>query len=296
MSVKKRKNTRKWIGFCILAVAVAGAAAILFLRPVPTTYESVEAKTGDITTYYSFSGNVETKNRQTVISDRALQVSEIEVEEGDMVEEGDVLLRTTAGEKIKAKINGEVASIDVEEDVQVMAGVPLLEVVDYNDLEIKVRVDEYDISAIEKDKEATVIISATGQELKGIISSMSKEGEISNGVTFFTATIDLAKDSNLKIGMSAEVTLISDKVTGVVTLPMYVIQFYDDNTPYVFKEGPNGTPVKTEITTGINDGMTVEVKEGVSTGETIFYEKAEATGGMFQRRPGNTNDVSGGSD
>ena len=296
MSAKRRPKAKKWIPLGIIAIIVVGVAASFLTRPASTSYESVVAKIVDITTYNSFSGNVETKNRQTVTSEKVMQVSEIKVKEGDLVNEGAVLIKTTSGDEIKSKISGEIVNIMVEENAQVMAGIKLLEVVDYNNLEIKVKVDEYDIAAVEKGKETTVKIGAINKEIKGTISSMSKEGQIMNGVTFFTATIDLGKDESLKIGMSAEVKLISNKVTGVVTLPMTVIQFDASNKPYVLKKDEKGAGVKTEITTGINDGTTVEVKSGVLSGETILYTKATATQGMgFPRGRANSDGVSGGN-
>ena len=288
MSAKNKSKKVKWIVISILTIAVVGIGATLLLRPTPTAYESAEAKIGDITTYYSFSGNVETKNRQTVVSEKVMQVSELKVQEGDTVKDGDVLLKTTAGDQLKSKIDGEVANIAVAENVQIMAGTKLLEIVDYNNLEVAVKVDEYDITALEKDKEATVKIGALNKEIKGKISSMSKEGQIVNGVTYFTATIDLEKDDSLRIGMTAEVKLISNQATGVVTLPMTALQFDDNNKPYVLKKDAKGAAVKTQITTSINDGTTVEVKSGVLKGETILYTKAktEAPGGMGLRGGG----------
>jgi len=280
MSTKKRSKTKKRITISIITILVVGIAAILLMRPTPTSYESVDAQTGDITTYYSFSGNIETKNRQTVMSEKVMQVSEINVKEGDTVKEGDVLISSTTGDEIISKINGEVVNLNVEENAQVMAGMKLLEIVDYNDLEINVKVDEYDISAIEKGKETSVKIGAVNKELKGEISSMSKEGQVLNGVTFFIATIDLEQDDSLRIGMSAEVKLINDNATGIVTLPMTAIQFDDNNNPYVLKEDENGEAVKTEIATGINDNTTVEVTSGVLSGETILYKNAVTTTGM----------------
>ena len=286
MSAKKRKSgLKKWIIAGVVSAVVIALAVAIILRPAPDIYQSVQAKTGDITTYYSFAGNVETQNRQTILADRALQVSELEVAKGDAVEEGDVLVRTTAGQRIKARINGEVASIDAEEDEQVMAGTRLLEIVDYDNLQIEVKVDEYDIAAIAEGKEATIQISATDQELAGTISSVSKEGTIENGVTFFTATIELPKESGLKIGLSAEVRVVGDRVSGVVTLPMTAIEFDDNNNPYVLKKGPDGNPVQTAITTGINDGVTAEVREGLASGDTVLYEKEPI---MERMRFGNT--------
>jgi len=297
MSAKKKSKSKKWIAISIITIAAAGIAVTLLMRPAPTSYESVDAKTQDITTYYSFSGNVETKNRQTVMSEKVMQVSDIKVKEGATVKENAVLIKTTAGDEIKSKISGEIVNINVEENAQVMAGAKLLEIVDYNNLEINVKVDEYDIGALEKGKETTVKIGAINKEIKGKISSMSKEGQITNGVTYFTSTIDLEKDSSLKIGMSAEVKLISNKAAGATTLPMNAIWFDDNNKPYVLKKGEKGAAVKTEITTGINDGTTVEIKSGVLNGETILYTKSKAAaapaGGMGFSG-GRSNTSSGG--
>ena len=288
MSTKRKSKKKRWVPISIILFVAVGIAAASFMRPATSAYESVDAKIGNITTYYSFAGNVESKDRQTVMSEKVMQVSDIRVKEGDVVKVGDTLLKTKAGDLIKAKIAGEIATIYVENNAQVMAGGKLMEIVDYDNLKVNVKVDEYDVALLEQGKETTVKIGAINKELKGTISSMSKEGQVMNGVTFFTATIDLEQDNSVKIGMSAEVTIISDQVTGVVTLPMTVIQFDDTNRPYILKNGEKGKAVKTEITTGINDGSTVEVITGVSGGETILYEKASPAGGMrFGRGPGN---------
>lgn len=279
MKPKRRSKTRVWVVTVIIIIAAIAIAASAFLRPGPTPYESVVAKTEDITTYYSFSGNVETRSRQTVISEKAMQISAINYKEGAAVKKDDVLIKTTAGDTVKAKINGVVAGVDVEEDAQVMAGVKLMEIVDNNDLKINVKVDEYDIAALAAGKETTVKIGAINKEFKGIVQSISEEGQIVNGVTYFTATIDLAKDSGPKIGMSAEIKVTGDKAAGVVALPMTAIGFDADNRPYVLKKDTKGAMVKTGITTGINNGTVVEVKSGVASGETVFYTKTAATAG-----------------
>jgi HlyD family secretion protein len=291
-----RRKSKKWIVVSIIVIILIGVVGRVIMRPARTSYESVDSKIGNITTYYSFSGNVETKNRQTIMSEKVMQIYEIEVKEADTVNEDDVLIKTTAGDEIKSKINGQVANVGVSVNAQVMAGAKLLEIVDYNNLKVNVKVDEYDISALKEGREATVKISAINKEIKGAISSISKEGQIMNGVTYFNATIDLEKDDDIKIGMSAEVKLISNEATNIVILPMTAIQFDDNNKPYVLKKDEKGAAVKTEITTGINDGTMVEVKNGILNGETILYTKVKATttGGMgFSKGRSSTNSSGG---
>ncbi|NCB06550.1 MAG: HlyD family efflux transporter periplasmic adaptor subunit [Bacteroidia bacterium] len=273
MGAKRKLKTMRRVIVSILVVAIVAFAGAWLLWPKPLFYESAVAAKGNITTYNSFSGNIDTKKRQTVMSEKMLQVSKIKVQEGDAVKVGTALIRTTAGEDIKSKIVGEIATIHTEVNAQVMAGTNLMDIVDYNNLEITVKVDEYDIGAMEKGKDAAVSIGAIGKELSGKISSMSKEGQVKNGITYFTATIDLAADAALKIGMTAEVKLVSGNVADVVTLPMTAIAFDDDNKPFVLKKDGKGAMVKSEITTGINDGITAEIKSGVLNGETVYYKK-----------------------
>lgn len=293
MNAKRKRKGYRWLGFLILGIALLSIITAYLMKPKNAAYESINAKAGDISTFYSFSGNVESKNRQTIVSEKMMQISEIKVNEGDKVGDGSVLIKSTTGEEIKAKIAGEIVNIAVEEKAQVLAGTKLLEVVDYDNLEIKVKVDEYDISALAIGKEAEISIGAINKELQGKISNISREGQIVNGVTYFTATIDLAKDADLKIGMSAEVKLMSKQVTGVVTLPMSVIQFDENNSPYVLKKDEKGAPVRNPITVGINDGTTAEIASGVQSGETVLYTKASATN-MFTDGP-NRREINGGS-
>ena len=72
--------------------------------------------------------------------------------------------------------------------------------------------------------------------------------------------------------MSAEIRLLSEKAENIVVLPMDVIRFDDQNQPYVLKAGEKNKVIKQSIVTGINDGIYVEIRSGVTDGEEVFYE------------------------
>jgi len=275
---KKNKN-RKWI------FILAGAAIVLFagsrlLAPKPVVYDTVEAETGDVITWYSFAGNIEANNREIVLSDSPFTVGEIFVTEGELVEAGTVLLESAAGDDPEAGIAGEVAEILVKENETVSPGTKLMSIVDYSDLEVSVKVDEFELGAVTAGKDVTVRVNALDKEFSGTVESLSKEGTVLNGVTYFMAVVQLDYDESLKVGMSAEVTLLKDEVKGAVTLPMSAIQFNEDNTPYVLKMGSEGIAEKSAITTGIHDGTVVEITEGVDAGESILLGKIAETGGF----------------
>lgn len=281
MEIKKKAKRKTWIIVGIIAVTITAAISLRVFRPSASTYKSVKAWTGDIATYYSFSGNVSSKNRQTLISDKIMQVSKISVKKGDQIEKGDTLIVTTAGEKLVSKINGEVVNIHVGENQQVTPGMQLIDIIDFNSLEVIFKVDEYDVGALKPGMQADVKIGAAGMKVEGKIAEISREGQIVNGVTFYMASIDIAEDDRIRIGMSAEVRLLSNEARNIVILPMDVIQFDDRNLPYVLKNGEKNETVQKRITTGINDGTYVEVKSGIASGEEILYKDNTGLGNLF---------------
>jgi HlyD family secretion protein len=74
---------------------------------------------------------------------------------------------------------------------------------------------------------------------------------------------------------------------------MSAVQFDDQNKPYVFK-GDEKSPTKTEITTGIQDGTTVEITNGISLDETILVPRKSTAQTGFGPMGGSSRD--GGSD
>lgn len=270
MNKKRKPKYRKWI-ILVVVLGLVGLTANKLMTPKVIAYESAVAEVKDITTYYSFSGNIESKNRETIIAERTSQIDDLYVSEGDLVEVGKDLVNPSTGNNLEAGIKGEVSKIHVSENDQVSAGTKLMEIVDYENLEVSVKVDEYELAAMEAGKEVTVKVNSLDQEIKGTIESVSKEGQVTNGVTYFIAIVTLEKDDRLKVGMSTEITLTKNQALGAVSLPMTAIQFEEDNTPFVFLKGPEGEPIKTLIETGVNDGTSVEILSGVSADDQILY-------------------------
>ena len=83
MSSKRKTKSKKWIVLSVVVIIAVSVAATFFMQPRLSHYKSINAKVGDLTTYYTFSGNIETKNRQTVTSEKVMQISEIKVKEGE---------------------------------------------------------------------------------------------------------------------------------------------------------------------------------------------------------------------
>lgn len=103
----KKKSKKKFVIWTLIGLfASALFTGYLFMPKGASDLEEEKAETGDIITYYSFSGTVEAKNRKTMMSDTAIQIKEIEVEVGEEVEKGDVLLTTKQGDKLRQRLDG----------------------------------------------------------------------------------------------------------------------------------------------------------------------------------------------
>ena len=226
-----------------------------------------------VTTYYSFSGNIEAKNKESVVLTAMNQIDTIEVSEGDQVKKDEVLFTTLQGSEVKASIDGEVANIYVTEGDVVTAGTIIMDLTDYSNLQVKVKVDEYDVKSVEVGKEAIVTINALDKEVKGTVSHLSKEAQSLNGVSYFVATIDLNEDSELRVGMSTEVKMVNESVTDVIVIPMNALQFDYTNLPYVYYRNNQGEVMTKTVELGITDGTLVEVISGLEEGEEILIPK-----------------------
>ncbi len=270
----KKKNTgMKWI-IAIIIIGVIAAVMVPRLTKVKDVAgDELEVKTGSIKTYYSFSGSIEAKNRQIVFADQPIQISEFKVKAGDIVAKDDVLYKTNRGVNIKSEIDGEILEIYVEEDEQIAPGTKVIEVVDYKDLQLKVKVDEYDLKSIKIDQTANVTIHALEKDFEGIITEISKEGVYINGVTFFNTTILIQNEGDILVGMSAEAKVLNQTSDNAPILPMTAIKFKEDNTPYVNTK-VDGVLDEVQLEIGITDGINAEIKSGLKVGDKIFVPKS----------------------
>jgi HlyD family secretion protein len=92
-----------------------------------------------------------------------------------------------------------------------------------------------------------------------------------SGISYFTASVDLPDDARLLSGMSVEVKVLNQSTKGAATISMKALQFDNENHPFInYLDEEKKLQVK-PVTVGINNGLTVEIKEGLKPGDTIYY-------------------------
>ena len=92
MNNNKKSNT-KFIIVIAAVVLIVGLIAFKYNKSAPTSqnYTSEISKKAGIETYYSFTGDIESKDEKQIVADKMIKIKELRVREGDVVQVGDVL-------------------------------------------------------------------------------------------------------------------------------------------------------------------------------------------------------------
>ena len=176
---------------------------------------------------------------------------------------------------VKSKINGIISSKEVEEGTLVGAGQTLFNVVNIDQLKLKVTVDEAQVSRLKVGETVKVKPSSSSEEVEGKITFISPK---SNGSLKFPVEILLAnKERKLKAGMYASVAFSSntqEQPTLIVPHAAFVGSV-NQNKIFKIEKQTNAkgeqVPVATLITvkSGRNFGDKVEILSGLSLGDEV---------------------------
>lgn len=266
-----RKKRKKWPWILLCAILVLAIALFAGMRGrVSSSYQEEIAKNRDISTYYSFSGNLTPVTDKQQTAKEALKVKELYVEEGDVVDEGQALLRASDGTRVYAVCAGTVDTLSVEKDDQLQPGSPIAHIVDYGTLEVSVDVDEYDVDALSLGKEGDVYINAIDKTVSGLVSEISRSATVTGGVSYYAVKFEIGADESIRSGMSADVSVLKDQALSAVSLPVKTLSYDEYNKPFVLVK-ENDKMVTREVTLGVSDGLNVEILSGVAQGESIYY-------------------------
>jgi len=270
----KRKHGLRVV-LILLVIAVAGFGVFSYLnRSAGDLFNEVTAQRQDIETFYTFSGNLEASDAMVYVATSRGTVKELLLEEGDAVKEDDYVITPKSGSKLKAPMDGTISDIYVEVDDVYAPGTQLFRVADYNHPEVTIKVDEYDVDAIEKGMTVTVNVHAVEAELDGVVKRIAQEATVVNDVAYYEVVIEVPQDGSLRMGMTCEIVVPRESVEDAVTVPVDAIQYDDRGKPYVYCYNREDKVVTQSVLLGINDGSVVEVTDGISSGETILVPKS----------------------
>ncbi len=177
--------------------------------------------------------------------------------------------------RITAPVSGTVENIQIKLGEMAAPGMPMLNVVNLDEIVVKAEVPERYVSAVSKGEEVTISFPALNIERKAAITSV---GSIINPRNrTFTVEIKIPnKDRSLKANLLAIVKIIDYQNPDVVTLPTKLIQ-HANGEQFVFLVARNSSEAvakKAMIKTGASYGTETEVLSGIAPGDTVINEGA----------------------
>lgn len=190
-----------------------------------------------------------------------------------------------------AKVNGEVIEVDVDEYESITTGTKILEIVNYDTLQVSVKVDEYDVGFLAVGQQAEITVNSLSETVKGTVTKISKKADVVNGVSYFPTIITFDKSDKLRVGMSVEAKITVSSAKNVITVPYDAVQFDASNKTFVQYKDSKGDLNRAYVELGINNGELVEIKSGLKEGTTVMVPVASASsntsaGGPPMGQPG----------
>lgn len=163
---------------------------------------------------------------------------------------------------ITASINGIVTQINVRPGDYVTTNSPAFRLDNMEHLYIPLNVSEIDILTVHDGMKAQIVLDSNPSKVyEGRIVKVSAIGEgIDSRVAFQTMVEFLEPDDKVKIGMTAEVNLVTDGTENVLIVPANAV-FSDKRNSYVSVS--NGTGCNdVPVTVGMVSDTVAEIKGG----------------------------------
>ncbi len=181
---------------------------------------------------------------------------------------------------ITAPFDGIVASVPVKErDVILSSATTIIHLIDPSSMQLKIEVDEIDISLVKAGQRAIIEIDAlSALQLEGKVSSISLLPTKKTGTTVYDVKIsfDIADDSGLRDGMSATADIVVAERTNALLVPDRAINEDTPGKPTV-EVMVNGQIEERAVVTGISDGFQTEIVDGLEEGEMVVEKLPRTT-------------------
>lgn len=281
----KRKPVKKWkrvlkrvIMLIVVLAVLAGGVWYAYgslKSEYAVTYDAYTATTGSISNSLSFSGTFALVDSISYAPSSATTVKTVYVAAGDDVTEGEKLIRLASGETITADFDGRVNLLNVAAGDDVDTSTALIQIADFSHMQISIRVDEYDIADVSVGQAVTVTSTATEETFDSTIKAINYISQSQGNVAYYTATADVDVSGSIYPGMQATVTITQEEANDVVILKEDALSFDSMNNAFVYTQADDGTMTETSVTVGVSNGNYVEIKEGLTDGDTVYVEAEE---------------------
>ena len=269
---------------------------LLEVQPNPTPIELVEARRNIELREIELQQLERRRDRLAELRDRDL-ASEQEFEDAEyslsevslqlqiarerlaLLSEGRV---TIGDEAVETVIQSPIQGFILEKMVEIgdpvvplttfQEGTVLMTMAEMDELLFRGTVDEIDVGRLAEGMPVEVTIGALPDtRLDGRLTRISLTGRDEENATIFPVEIAVlpAEGTLLRAGYSANAQVIIERRSDILIIPERVVRFEEGGAFVTVRVGPEETEER-EIRTGLSDGISVEVLEGLAEGERVM--------------------------
>lgn len=183
--------------------------------------------------------------------------------------------------KIMAPLEGTVLSMPVVENqvvvgaASVNSGTVLMSVANLNDLIITSHVNQVDVAKLNIGMPFNFRVDSLGPvEMNGQILTIAPMATIVNNIKGYVVTLKIQNPNpRLRPGMTAQVTIPTNKVEQVTALPIGAIFENRTGDKVVYLSNRGGDPVEKLVEIGLTNNAFAQIKSGVDTGVKVLLTK-----------------------
>lgn len=178
---------------------------------------------------------------------------------------------------IRSTISGLVLDVPVKVGNSVIQsntfndGTTIAVVADMNDLIFDGKIDETEVGRIEEGMGMEITVGAL-QDLTfdAVLEYIAPKATENNGTNEFQikAAVKVPSDTRMRSGYSANARIVLQHSDSVLTVPESTLEFSGDSV-FVYVAGSDSTYMRRPVVTGLSDGISIEIKEGVSANDVL---------------------------
>ena len=185
----------------------------------------------------------------------------------------DLAANSLANCTVTAPISGYISSKNASVGQTAAQGMEVFGIKNSDSVDVEINVTESVIGSLSVGTSAKIDIkSARIEGADGVVSVLGEAKNDTTGMYPVKVSINNA-DGKIKVGMMADVSLVTDKVDGVLTISQNSVLKSGDKEYVYVADGKKA--VKKNIETGITDGKNVEVLSGISEGDKVITDGKE---------------------
>lgn len=243
-------------------------------------------------------------------------VSAINVQEGDVVSKGDILIELTGDDltesiqsaseslrsaeismqnqqdnmsnyTITSPISGTIIEKDAKQGDALTSGSTLCVIYDLSYLEMVINVDELQIGALSVGQKVQITADAVADKTYvGTVTRVSMKGSSSGGTTTYPITIRIDDTDGLRPGMNANAEIVVAEANNALVVPNAAV--IRGGYVLVSKKSPSAANavedmdapegyVYVKVETGVSDDSYTEIKSGLQEDDTVAYDTSSVS-------------------